>query len=37
MIEKLVLTHLFKYHIQLKDSTPVKAAQYRLSPPKVQI
>jgi hypothetical protein len=37
LTEKLVLTHLIKYHIQLKGSTPVKATPYRLAPPKMQI
>ena len=34
--EKLGLTHLMEYEIQLLDSTPVRLAPYRLAPPKMQ-
>ena len=34
--DKLGLTHLMEYEIQLIDNTPVRLPPYRLSPPKMQ-
>jgi len=34
--EKLGLTHIMEYEIQLLDYTPVRLTPYRLSPPKMQ-
>jgi hypothetical protein len=34
--DKLELTHLMEYEIQLTDNTPVRLPPYRLSPPKMQ-
>jgi hypothetical protein len=36
LTERLGLTHLMEYEIQLLDKTPVCSAPYRLSPPKMQ-
>jgi hypothetical protein len=34
--QKLGLTHVIEYDIQLLDNTPVRLAPYRLAPPKMQ-
>ena len=36
LIEKLGLTHLMEYEIQLLENTPVRLAPHRLAPPKIQ-
>jgi hypothetical protein len=37
LTEKLGLTHLLEYNIQLLEKTPVRLAPYRLAPPKMKI
>jgi hypothetical protein len=36
LIDKLGLTHLLEYRMQLKDNKPLRSPPYRLAPPKMQ-